>query len=130
MPPRPMLPGQSAASVPGIGNDASLSLLVCKCPSSLPSGHYLSVHFARMTHTCTAVYTGHNRTLTILLINPHLLQCRRCQVHFEHTNSCTRKRVPFRSNGRSTVPTQARSQSVSGLELNPTYPSLRSHARS
>src|SRR5215472_16933062 len=64
MPPRPTLPGQSAASVPGIGTDASLLLLVCKCPSLLPSGHYLSVHFASMTHTCTAVYTGHNRTLT------------------------------------------------------------------
>src|SRR5215467_7917136 len=64
MPPRPTLPGQSAASVPGIGTDASLLLLVCKCPSLLPSGHYLSVHFASMTHTCTAVYTGHNPTLT------------------------------------------------------------------
>src|SRR5215469_13336545 len=66
MPPRPTLPGQSAASVPGIGTDASLLLLVCKCPSLLPSGHYLSVHFASMTHTCTAVYTGHNRTLTLV----------------------------------------------------------------
>src|SRR5215472_8171036 len=63
-------------------------------------------------------------------LNPHLLQCRRRQVHFEHTNPCTRKSAPFCwfMEEYRIQPSLARN-SVSGLELNPTYPS-RSHARS
>jgi hypothetical protein len=56
-----------------------------------------------------------------------LNQCRLCQVLFEHTLACTRRRAPFRSIRKSAIPNQElASQSFSsGTRSDPSVSSVR-----
>ena len=82
-------------------------LLSCKTLSSSPSCRFIPAHK-----------------------NPHLLQCRRCQALLSVLTRALRRVRHFALGEAVPYPTKARSQSVSGSELSPTHPSLRSQVRS